>query len=174
MTVASRNQVSYNANRLTIAVDATPAEFRARYEEAVPPLPVAEIKDLITRGGDWQAMRELVLSSAPLGFVMYDKNDLIDPMMHLAGDEMSCIAYLMGATGTERLFRHDPSVMLYSPLRTVVWGPPAGSASFAFDRPNDQFASFTSSEIASIGLELNLKLKGLLEHLDLPLPELLL
>jgi hypothetical protein len=151
MTVASRNQVSYNANPLTIAVDATPAEFRARYEEPVPPLPVAEIKDLITRGGDRQAMRELVLSSASLGFVMYDKNDLIDPMMHLAGDEMSCVSYLMGVTGTERLFRHDQSVMLYSPLRTVVRASPTGSASFAFDRSSDQFASFTSSEIASAG-----------------------
>jgi hypothetical protein len=38
--------------------------------------------------------------------------------MSLAGDPARCTAYLMGNhTIAEQMYRHDPSVMLYAPLR---------------------------------------------------------
>jgi hypothetical protein len=119
-------------------------------------------------------MMRLTADAAPFGFLIYASN-FVDPVMQLAGNISSCITYLMGNhTIAERMFRFDPSVMLYEPLRTALWAGLDGTAHFTFDRPSDQFNSFKRDEIRSVGFELNRKLANLLDELGWEVaPELL-
>jgi hypothetical protein len=42
------------------------------------------------------------------------------------------------------MYRHDPSVMLYAPLRTAIYVGAADRTRFAGDKPSTVFASFAS------------------------------
>jgi hypothetical protein len=166
--------VTHSVNRFTIEIATTPQEFRERYERAVPPVPVAEVRALAARRAPWQEMLDLMARVAPLGFLIYHSIDA-DPIMPSAGDRAFCVSYLMGNhTIAERMFRHDPAVLLYAPLRTAIWGAPAGPGHFTFDQPSNQFASFGNPEITSVGVELDRKMAALLDNLDVPVPDALL
>jgi hypothetical protein len=159
---------------LTIDVGSPAPDFRSSYEEAVPPVPSDRVNELVTQQSPWHEMRELIDSVAPFGFVIYGMIDA-EPVMHLAGDEGSCVTYLMGNhTIAERMFRHEPSVMLYAPLHTAIWGASNGMGHFTFDRPSDQFGSFANPAVSAVGVELDRKLAALLDHLDVAVPEALL
>ncbi len=122
------------------------------------------------RQAPWQEMLDLVATAAPLGFLIYFKLE-VDPVVRLAGDKASGVAYLMGNhILMERMFRHEPAVPLYAPLHTTIWGDPDGPAHFTFDKPSDQFASFDNPEITAVGAELDRKMTALLEHLGLNVP----
>ena len=68
------------------------------------------------------------------------------------------------------MFRHDPRIMLYAPLRTVIWEDHTGDAWFTLDQPSSQFASFGIPEITDVGFELDRKLAALLQALDVAVP----
>ncbi|HEY4398299.1 MAG TPA: DUF302 domain-containing protein [Acidimicrobiia bacterium] len=173
MTISS-STVRYTANRLTVPVGSTPGEFQARYEQAVPPAPRDQFTALIDRQASWQEMVDLVNAAAPWGFLIYHKGDAT-PLVRLAGDQATGVQYLMGNhTIMERMYRHEPAVLLYAPLHTVIWGGPEGSAYFTFDKPSDQFASFGNQEVSAVGLELDDKMASLLDHLDVSVPDALL
>lgn len=74
----------------------------------------------------------------------------------------------------ERMFCHEPAILLYAPLHTVIWGDPDGPAHFTFDKPSDQFASFANPDITAVGEELDHKMAALLEHLGVAVPDTLL
>jgi len=162
--------VRYTCTRFTIDTGEDPESFRARYEQAVPPLPKGQVAELARRQAPWSEMLELIASAAPLGFLIYFRNDS-DPIFPLAGDTAVCTSYLMGNhTIAERMYRFEPSILLYAPLHTAIWGQPEGPAYFTFDRPSDQFGSYDHPEITAVGRELDLKLAALLDHLGLPVP----
>jgi hypothetical protein len=162
--------VRYSTTRFTIDTGQDPESFRARYEQAVPPLPKDEVAELARRKAPWAQMLDLIASTAPLGFLIYFRNDS-DPVFPLAGDTATCTSYLMGNhTIAERMYRYEPSILLYAPLHTAVWGQPEGPAYFTFDRPSDQFGSYDRPEIAAVGRELDHKLAVLIDHLGLPVP----
>ena len=111
--------------------------------------------------------------SAPHGFFIFWRSDLT-PVMSLAGDSARCTSYLMGNnTIAEQMYRHDPSVMLYAPLRTVIYVDAANRTRFAVDRPSTVFDSFASQPISQVGTELDRKLAALLGALDVPAHEAL-
>ncbi len=119
--------VWYRAPRFTIPVQGV-SEFRARYETAVPDLPLEQVMELVSRRAPWPEMLALIESWAPYGFLIYFRNEL-HPVMSLAGDHADCVAYLMGNhTIAERMFRHDPRAMMYAPLHTVIWEDKDGAA----------------------------------------------
>jgi len=44
------------------------------------------------------------------------------PVMRMAGHERRAITYLMGNNViAETMFRHDPGIILYAPLRTAIY-----------------------------------------------------
>ena len=162
--------VRYATTRFTIDTGEAPGSFRARYEQAVPPLPREEVAELARRQAPWSEMLDLIASAAPLGFLIYFRNDS-EPIFPLAGDTAVCTSYLMGNhTIAERMYRFEPSVLLYAPLHTAVWGEPEGPGYFTFERPSDQFGSYGNPEISAVGRELDQKFAALLEHLGLPVP----
>jgi uncharacterized protein (DUF302 family) len=148
-------------------------EFRARYEDAVPELDSKRLTALAERGAPWQEVVADADASAPHGFLIYWRADLT-PVMSLAGDSGRCTAYLMGNhIIAERMYRHDPSVMLYVPLRTVIYVDGANRTRFAVDRPSTVLASFASPPILEVATELDRKLAALLGALDVPAHEAL-
>jgi hypothetical protein len=166
--------VAYAVKRFTIATGAPSAEFRSRYEAAVPPLPRTEVANLVQRQAPWQEMLDLVARAAPWGFLLNGIND-VSSVVSLAGGQASAVSYLMGNHAImERMFRYEPAVLLYAPLHTVIWSQPGGEALFAVDKPSDQFGSFGNPDVTTVGLELDQKLVGLLEHLDVAVPTQLL
>ena len=174
MASTPQSAVQYSVNRLTVQTHSTPAEFQSRYEEAVPPLPTDQVDALIQRQAPWPEMVDLVAAAAPHGFLIYFKNE-VDPLVRLAGDRASGVAYLMGNHITmERMYRYQPAVLMYAPLHTVIWGDPEGPAYFTFDKPSDQFGSFGDPRITAVGVELDQKLAALLEHLKVGVPGALL
>jgi hypothetical protein len=50
---------------------------------------------LVQRQAPWPEMLDLVAAAAPHGFLIYFEND-VDPVVRLAGDRASGVAYLMG------------------------------------------------------------------------------
>jgi hypothetical protein len=86
--------------------------------------------------------------------------------MRLAGDSPRCSSYLMGNhTIAERMYRHDPAIMLYAPLRTLIHEDADGTTWFSVDQPSTRFAGFGDPAITAVGLELDHRLAALLEHL---------
>src|ERR1700737_297540 len=162
MTSTSQSETTYTVRRLTVSVPGV-REFQRSYEGAVPDAPFEEVAALVRRGAPWSEMLELIDARAPNGFLIYFRNN-VHPVMEAAGDRADCIAYLMGNhVIAERMFRHDPRVMLYAPLHTVIWEDAHGDAWFSVDQPSTQFSSFGIADITEVGSELDRKLANLLD-----------
>ncbi|GII82599.1 hypothetical protein Ssi03_05890 [Sphaerisporangium siamense] len=162
--------VSRPVTRYEIEVGQDFDEFLDRYERAVPPYPAEEFGRLVERGARWDEVRALAGRVAPHHFMIYWKYDA-GPIMGLAGDYFRCSEYLMGNhVIAERMFRHNPAILLYAPLRTAVTEGADGMTRFCFDRPADGFGSFGDDAITAVGAELDHKLALLLRHLSVPVP----
>jgi hypothetical protein len=167
VTIPSAVFARFEVSRLQLPIAESFRSFVARYEAAVPQLDAAHLADLESRHAPWQEMLAFIELSAPHGFLIYWKND-VHPVMSMAGDDLPCVAYLMGNhTIAERMFRLSPLAMMYAPLRTVIWEDRSGQSWFAIDRPSSLFASLGDPAIAAVGEQLDVKLSSLLNVLDL-------
>ena len=168
------SETRHTVNRLTIATESSLTDLRERYEQAVPPVPMVQMEELARRQAPWSDMVAVVSAAAPHGFLIYHTLDL-RPFLMLAGHRPDDVAYLMGNhTIAERMYRHDPTVMIHAPLRTLIWEGPDGAARFTVDQPSSDFGSYGNPDIAAVGVELDRKLAALLEHLGVEVPEALL
>jgi hypothetical protein len=68
------------------------------------------------------------------------------------------------------MYGKDPGVMLYAPLRTLIYEDLNGKVHFSIDQPSTRFSSFGNDDVAATGKRLDEKLAGLLAHLALPVP----
>jgi hypothetical protein len=147
-------------------------QFRVRYEAAVPALDAKHLAGFAARGAAWPEVVADADASAPHGFLIFWRLDTT-PVMSLAGNATRCTAYLMGNhTIAEQMYRHDPAVMLYVPLRTVIYAGPEDRALFAADQPSTQVATFGLAPVTQVGVDLDRKLTALLRALDVPAAEL--
>jgi hypothetical protein len=173
MTIQTPNAlhtVTHEVHRLTIPISAPFDDFRARYEQAVPELDAGRLEALVAAGADWQAILAAAEENAPYHFMRYWEFDATR-LMQLAGNSARCVEYLMGNhTIAERMYRHDPAIMLYAPLRSALYTDDMADTWFAIDQPSTLFRSFGDRAITKVGLGLDRKLAALLEHLDTPVP----
>jgi subtilisin family serine protease len=161
---------AHTVHRLAIAVGAGFDDFRDRYEQSVPSLDAERRAALMLEGADWDTVVSAAAENAPHHFIRYWTSD-VGALMRLAGDSQRCSSYLMGNhTIAERMYRHDPAIMLYAPLRTAIHEDTDGTTWFSVDQPSTRFRSFGDPAIADVGLELDHKLAALLEHLGAPVP----
>jgi hypothetical protein len=110
----------------------------------------------------WPATLELAEINAPHGFMRYYRSD-ITAVMAGSPSLWKATQYLMGNhTIAERMFRHDPSIMLHAPLRTLLYADPDGDTKLAVDQPSLLFASYGSPQIAGVGRELDALLAQLI------------
>ncbi|WP_261558936.1 hypothetical protein [Frankia tisae] len=162
--------VRYEVHRLSVATDLSYDETVRRYEQAVPALDEARFAALAAGEPTWDDVRVATAPNAPHGFLRYWRGEFTW-MFRAAGDEGRCVEYLMGNhVIAERMFRHDPGVLLHAPLRTTIHTDRAGTTWFSVDQPSTHFRSYGSRAITIVGIELDLKLAALLEHLGLPVP----
>lgn len=162
--------VPHEAVRWSIDTGSSFDEFRARYEAAVPALDLDRMAQIRTERASWDTVLSAAAENAPHGFLRFWSTD-VGELMQLAGDQGSCSSYLMGNhTIAERMYRHDPAVMLYAPLRTAIYQDQHGVTRFSIDQPSTRFGSFGLPDIASVGLELDRKVANLLRILDVPVP----
>jgi hypothetical protein len=164
---------TYVVDRMTIPTGMLQTEFRLRFEDAVPPLPLDQVRELVSGGAPRGQMVDVIERAAPWGFLMYWTND-VDRIVRLAGDSDSAVAYLMGNhVYMERMFRFQPPVVMYAPLHVAIWSHSDGQAYFTIDKPSDQFKSFSDARVTAVGYELDAKLAALLSHLHLEVPNTL-
>ncbi len=162
--------VSHRVDRLTIRIDDSFDGFRQRYEQAVPVFQSGRFDSLIDKGVDWQTVLEATADNAPHDFILYWSHDFTS-LMSLAADRGRCVEYLMGNhTIAEKMYRHDPGILLYAPLRTAIVEDADGVTWFTVDQPSTRFSSFGEPQIRSVGIELDRKLAALLAVLDAPVP----
>ena len=65
----------------------------------------------------------------------------------------------------EKICRQDPAVMLYTPLRTLIYIDLDDRTRFTVDQPSTVFASFAEPAIAEYGVDLDRQLGELLSAL---------
>jgi hypothetical protein len=162
--------IAHLVNRFDIESDDSFEEIQRRYETLVPTIDFAELTDLI-ESGDLARVKQYTAARAPHSFVNFWTFDPT-PMMRLVGHRTRAITYMMGNNViVETMFRHNPGVMLYAPLRTAIYQDTAGRVHFGIDQPSSKFAAFGDTRIAEVGLQLDAKLAALLSLMDLQVPE---
>lgn len=142
--------IDYPTRRLVVALPRPYDAARAHYETVVPEVDLARFYQMTS----WQATLELAEINAPHGFMRYYCSDITAAM---AGSPCfwKATQYLMGNHAiAERMFRHDPSVMLHAPLRTL-YADPDGDTKLAVDQPSLLFASYDNPQVADVGRELD-------------------
>jgi hypothetical protein len=160
--------IDHPSRRLVVALPAPYDEAREQYETLVPEVDLARFFQMAS----WQATLELAEINAPHGFMRYYRGD-ITATMASSPSLWKATEYLMGNhTIAERMFRHDPSVMLHAPLRTLLYADADGDTKLAVDQPSLLFGSYDNPDIAAVGLELDGLLTQLIGLLggELPAP----
>ncbi|BBY29909.1 DUF302 domain-containing protein [Mycolicibacterium sediminis] len=155
--MTTNGSVEHANRRLIIPFDRDLADFVEQYEQVVPTADLAAFAALTS----WQEHLDLAERTAPYGFMRYYGVDLT-AVFATASAPWTGRQYLMGNhTIAERMFRHDPAVMLHAPLRTLLYVDPAGTTNLAVDQPSLLFGSYGSTEIEAVGRHLDSLLAGL-------------
>jgi hypothetical protein len=169
LTTSGSRTVAHRVNRLVIDTGAPFDESQRRYESAVPTIDFAELTEVIETG-NLETVRRYTAEHAPHSFVNFWTLDPT-PMMRLAGHRTRITTYMMGNNViVETMYRHDPGVMLYAPMRTVLYLDETGRTQLSIDQPSTRFASFDDPRITAVGLDLDVKLAALLRALSWPVP----
>ena len=163
-------EILHQVRRIEVAVDQPFEKFRDSYEQAVPLFDPSRLGDFDPDRTDWTTVRQITEHMAPHGFLLYWRAET-DLIMRVAGHARRCTAYLMGNhTIAERMYRHNPGVMLYAPLRTAIYEDREERVWFSVDQPSTRFSSFGDPEIASVGADLDDKVAHLFRTLGITVP----
>lgn len=140
-------------------------KFRSRYEAAVPPADRPWLGETAGRHFRWHDAVADAGHPSPDGFVLYWRADMA-ALMTTGGELRPGTAYLMGHHAVaETIYRQDPAVMLYTPLRTLIYIDLNDRTRLAVDQPSTVFASFAEPAIAEYGIDLDRQLAELLSAL---------
>jgi hypothetical protein len=161
--------VPHVVNRLVIDTEDTFDDVRQRYESLVPTIDFAELIEVIGTG-DLARVQQYTADHAPHSFINFWTLDPM-PVMRLSGHQQRAITYMMGNNViAETMFRHDPGIILYAPLRIAIYEDTAGRVHLSIDQPSSKFASFGDPQIAAVGAQLDAKVAELLRLMSLPVP----
>jgi uncharacterized protein involved in copper resistance len=159
--------IDHPDRRLLIALPEPYDLAREHYETLVPEVDSARFFQMAS----WQATLDLAEINAPHGFMRYARGD-VTAQMASSPSFWKATQYLMGNhTIAERMFRHEPSVMLHAPLRTLLYADADGDTKLAMDQPSLLFGSYDNADIAAVGQELDGLLVGLIELLGGEVPD---
>jgi uncharacterized protein (DUF302 family) len=158
--------IDHPSRRLVVALPATYDAAREQYETLVPEVDSARFFQMAS----WQATLDLAEINAPHGFMRYARMD-VTALMASSPSFWKATQYLMGNhTIAERMFRHEPSVMLHAPLRTLLYADPDGDTKLAVDQPSLLFDSYDKPEVSEVGRELDALLAELIALLGAEVP----
>ncbi|MFE3959201.1 DUF302 domain-containing protein [Nocardia sp. NPDC059091] len=165
--MGTSSTIEHQTRRLLVALPQPYEEAVTLYEKLVPPVDPAAF----AQAGSWNEVLEIAALTAPHGFMCYYRSD-IGAAMAGSPSKGRATQYLMGNhTIAERMFRHDPAVMLHAPLRTLVFVGPDGGTTFAVDQPSLMFGSFNDPIVTAVGRELDSLLATLIRLLGGQVPQ---
>jgi hypothetical protein len=148
-------------------------KFRSQYEAAVPPVDPRRPGEFAGRHARWPDLTAHMGEPSPHGFVLYWRA-VMTPLMTTAAECRPCTAYLMGCPAiAEKIYRHDPVVMLCAPLRALIYIDSGDRTRFAVDHPRTVFAGFADPAIAELGTDLDHQFAELLKALGIGTTEVL-
>jgi hypothetical protein len=137
--------------------------LRDRFEQAVPAVDPA----MLDGAPDWPTVVARTMAAAPHAFLRYARLDA-SPVFALAGHPQPATTYLMGNhVFNEMMFRHDPAVLLYAPLRVTIHQDHDGTSHLSVDQPSTRFDSFNHPQITAVGQMLDQRLAELITALRL-------
>jgi hypothetical protein len=167
-TETGTSTISRTAVRLDVAIPYGYDEFLRRFETAVPMWSREQAVEMIQRKAPWSEVVADAAASAPHDFLLYWKLEL-SALMALAGNTTRATEYLMGNHAiAETMYRHNPAVALYVPLRCAVYESKEG-ARFTIEQPSAALSDLGHDKIAQVGRDLDGKLANLFTVLDIPL-----
>lgn len=139
----------------------------ADFERVVPPIEPQRFQSLES----WEDNLALVDTVAPLGLMRFGSIDVL-AYMHTSGTDRPGIEYLIGNhTMAERMYRHEPTAMLYAPLRLFIYADDVGQGVLVIDQPSMLFGSLSDrAEIAAVGRELDQKVAAVLSAMGVDVP----
>ncbi len=160
---AGAARIPHATVRLDFLAPASFGEFRDRFEAAVPECDLA----VFDADEDWEAVRRRTALLAKYAFLRYARLDG-GAFFARAGHGTACTTYLMGNhVFAEMMFRHDPGILLYAPLRVVIFEDKQGNTHLAVDQPSTRFDTFGNPDIAAVGRMLDERLADLVAVLGL-------
>jgi hypothetical protein len=157
---------TFQVRRLSVPLPLLYDRAIERFGELVPAVDLGRFGQL----ANWDAVIEQAEINAPHGFMVYWRTD-VTAIMAGSGSGWKCTEYLMGNhVIAQRMFHHDPSAMLYAPLRVVIHADQAGDTHFVIDQPSTLFASLGNPDINAVGVELDRLVADLLTALGATVP----
>jgi uncharacterized protein (DUF302 family) len=156
-------ETTYRAVRLTYDSNLDFNETRARFDERVPAFEGATSIELVLGGAPWSKVQAAVDARAgPTGLVALSRLDQ-GALLSLEGEPLEATLYLVGNPIVAReVTRHEPAAALYAPFRVAVYRDTTG-VHIAYDKPSSIFASLGSSGIDVIAVELDDKIRTVVE-----------
>jgi hypothetical protein len=145
-------------------------QFRKQWERAVPAwswgTAVAEAKG----GGGWPALENLSNRSAADGLVNISTFDP-SPVMRLAGHELRAVTYLADNLVIEEgLYKHDPAIIEYLPVRLTISEQPGDDSTLTFDKPCDLFGGYAIADLVQHATQVEEAIATVLRKVNLPVP----
>jgi uncharacterized protein (DUF302 family) len=156
-------ETTYRAVRLTYDSNLDFNETRARFDERVPAFESATSIELVVGGASWSEVQAAVDARVgPTGLVTLSRLDQ-GALLSLEGEPLEATLYLVGNPIIAReVTRHEPAAALYAPFRVAVYRDTTG-VHIAYDKPSSIFASLGSSGIDAIAVELDDKIRTVVE-----------
>lgn len=155
--------------RFDSAIPGSWAGVVGAFEAAVPAPDPAAVMQLVKDHADLASVREWMTTVAPHGLLTFWKDANI--LVPLFGHQLRCVTFTVGNIAiAETLYRHDPGVLQYVPVRLALHETGDGTVLLSFDQPSTTLASLDNSEITEIGLEIDHLLAGLLTQLGAEVP----
>jgi uncharacterized protein (DUF302 family) len=156
-------ETTYRAVRLSYDSNLDFNETRARFDERVPAFEDAAGIELVLGGASWSEVQAAVDARVgPTGLVALSRLDQ-GALLSLEGEPLAATLYLVGNPIIAReVTRHEPGAALYAPFRVAVYRDTTG-VHIAYDKPSTVFASLGSSGIDVIAVELDDKIRTVVE-----------
>jgi hypothetical protein len=170
---ASSRVVPVSVHRIEIEAEVPFETLRRAFEAEVPALDEEHFRQLVESGAEWKQFVQAAGGNGIHSFVAFWRH-YPSSIMRVGGSDAPSASYLIGDYATAaRMFRHDPGVMLYAPLRLELHVNRRGRTVLSVDQPSSQLVSLQNNKITQTGYELDRMLGDLLEELGLPRPEVL-
>jgi uncharacterized protein (DUF302 family) len=156
-------ETTYRAVRLTYDSNLDFNETRARFDERVPAFEGAISIELVVGAASWSDVQAAVNAHVgPTGLVALSRLDQ-GALLSLEGEPLEATLYLVGNPIIAReVTRHEPAAALYAPFRVAVYGDTTG-VHIAYEKPSSIFASLGSPGVDVIAVELDDKIRSVVE-----------
>ena len=170
MSYATVEQTTeHGSTRISLRISAPFADLRARIEAELPEVDPADLEAVAGGAVPWDDFVRGLSWEAPNGFVRLATLDL-GRMLRVAGREGAAVEYLaMDWAAAGRIHRLEPTALLALPLRLLLTESDA-EVVLTCEQPGAQLASFGLNKLTQAGRELDRRLGGLLEALDIARP----